>query len=480
MATTAGEIFVVTSVGSGHLLPCIELCKLISSRNVTATLVLPSNLLPSLPDDFHHHPFLRAAPISAFRSGPPTPDQAQAQHQAGLDLQAHLSSHTPLCAIIDFQVGWIRTIFSNSNVPIVSFFTFGACAAAMEWGAWKAGAGDVNPGEARTVPGLPADMCVKYHDIHRRRGPAGPLGKGGHGAGPVPGQRPPWVQSIEGSTGLMFNTCEELERPFLDYLANQIGLPVWGVGPLLPEQYWNSLSGMVIRDRAIRQPKRQMGSSEEEVIEWLDSKPRGSVLYVSFGSEAGPTMEEYPQLASALEESTHPFIWVIQPGSGLSNFSGSKHSSSGESGTEEGFFPHGLASKVGDRGLIIKGWAPQLLILSHGSTGGFLSHCGWNSTVEAIGLGVPFLAWPMRGDQIFNAKLVVDYLKIGYMALGEGSLDVQKKDILEGMERLMGNLEIRRRAEVVRSKFEGGFPSSSLAALDAFRDFINQKRLTLE
>ncbi|PSR89276.1 UDP-glycosyltransferase [Actinidia chinensis var. chinensis] len=464
MAQPGNEIFVVTSLGSGHLFPCIELCNLLSSRNYQTTLVLPSNLL--LPSSFRH----RTASIAAFDVGPHSPTQAQ--HQAGLDLLAHLEAHRPLCAVVDFQVGWAKPIFLKFDVPVVSLFTFGACAASMEWGAWKAAAGDLNSGEVRPIPGLPEGMCLTHRDLKP------PSAASGGGGGPKPGHRPPWVPAIEGSIGLMFNTCEELEGPYLEYLCRQIGLPVWAVGPLLPEQYWESPSGSLIRDGAVREPKRESNYTEVEVIQWLDSKPRGSVLYVSFGSETGPTIEEYPELASALEDSTHPFIWVIQPGSGLPKLFGSRgprQPSSGMLSLEDGYFPHDLASKVGDRGLIIRGWAPQLLILSHPSTGGFLSHCGWNSTVEAIGRGVPILAWPMRGDQIYNAKLVVNHLKIGYMAFGEDSSDMAKKDILEGVERLMSDREIRKRAEVIRVEFECGFSASSRATLDAFRDFVNQK-----
>uniref|UniRef100_M1CW60 UDP-glucosyltransferase n=1 Tax=Solanum tuberosum TaxID=4113 RepID=M1CW60_SOLTU len=111
-----------------------------------------------------------------------------------------------------------------------------------------------------------------------------------------------------------------------------------------------------------------------------------SVIYVSFGCEVGPSLEEYPQLANALEATNHPFIWVIEAGSGrhgppLALFGGGQQ--------EEGYYPHGLEERVGNRGLIIKGWAPQLLILSHPLTDGFLSHCGWNSTMEAIGTWRP-------------------------------------------------------------------------------------------
>ncbi|KAI9071673.1 hypothetical protein K1719_046365 [Acacia pycnantha] len=122
-----------------------------------------------------------------------------------------------------------------------------------------------------------------------------------------------------------------------------------------------------------------------------------------------------------------------------------------------GYFPHGFDSRVGKRGLIICGWAPQLLILSHPSTGGFLSHCGWNSTVEAIGRGVPFLVWPIRGDQYYDAKLVVDHFKVGYMISDDLSQMVKKDNIVKGIERLMNDKDMKRRADILSAMFQNGF-----------------------
>ncbi|KAG6636303.1 scopoletin glucosyltransferase-like [Carya illinoinensis] len=472
----AGKIFVVTGSGQGHLHPCMELCKHLASRSFHTTLVIPFSLSSSIPSSFSQHPLTDIAQITGSL-GPPMPGSDSLRQQAAQDLESHLSNlpdlRPPICAIIDFQMGWTKRVFWKFNIPVIGFFTFGACAAAMEWGAWKVHAGDIKPVEIRLIPGLPEEMGITSSDLKRRPGGpprggppggGGPAGSGsnrppGGGGPPKPGDRPPWVPEVEGSIALMFNTCDDLDRPFIDYLTNQMGMPAWGVGPLLPEQYWKS-SDALIRDGEIRRNTRRSNYTEEEVIQWLDTKPRGSVLYVAFGSEVGPTMEEYPQLSAALEQSTRNFIWVIPTGSGGSS--------------EEGYFPEGLDSRVGDRGLLIRGWAPQLLILSHRSTGGFLSHCGWNSTAEAIGRGVPFLGWPIRGDQYYNAKLVEGHLKVGYRVAEDASKTVGKEEILNGIERLMGDEEMHQRAARLRAKFENGFPASSEAALDAFRDFINQ------
>ncbi|KAK3014019.1 hypothetical protein RJ639_008652 [Escallonia herrerae] len=239
------------------------------------------------------------------------------QQQMGRDLEAHLSIRPadarPLCAIVDFQMAWTKHIFWKFNAPVISFFTFGASAAAMECGAWKSEAGKIVSGEVRTIPGLPEDMCITF--AHLKRRPAGPQpadepAQGRRGP-PKPGDRPPWVPLIEGSIGLMFNTCRDIEGPFIDYIADQLNTPVWAVGPLSPEDYWKPSDSSVI-DRQIRPPKHRSDYSLDEIIQWLDLKPRGSVLYVAFGSEVGPTAEEYPPLAGALEDSTRPFIWFVE------------------------------------------------------------------------------------------------------------------------------------------------------------------------
>lgn len=506
--------------GQGHLFPSMELCKHLASRNFKATLIISSNLTSSIPSSLRQHPLVEIAEISA---SPPTPPPQQPspesdplrQHhrhhqQMAIGLEGLLSTRSgtqgstrPICAVLDVMMGWSSEIFHKLEVPTVGFFTSGACAEAMEYAAWKAHVEDIQPGEVRLLPGLPEDMALTYSDL--KRGPHGPphLQGGGGGGGPPgaggpggppgfarppggggprkfgpprPGEQPPWVNEVEGAIALIINTCDDLERPFIDYVGHQIGVPVWGVGPLLPEEYWKSADS-ILRDREFR-PNRQSNYSEDEVIEWLDSKPRGSVIYVSFGSEVGPTLEEYAQLAVALEETNQPFIWVLQPGSGRSGPPRALLGGQPGSEAEEGYFPHGLDSRVGKRGLIIRGWAPQLLILSHPSTGGFLSHCGWNSTVEAVGRGVPFLAWPIRGDQYYGAKLLVSHLKVGYMVSADLSQAVRKEDIVQGIERLMGDEDIKKRAATIREKFMHGFPTSSVASLDAFRDFLTKKQLS--
>ncbi|RZR72782.1 hypothetical protein BHM03_00017093 [Ensete ventricosum] len=304
------------------------------------------------------------------------------------------------------------------------------------------------------------------------------LGEGG-GPTPPPG---PWrgggpqhdLAETDKAVALLFNTCDALERPFLEYVADAAKKPVWGIGPLLPSQFW-SATGSVIHDNAIRPKGGGDGdaaiASETDVLEFLDSKPRGSVIYISFGSLVVPSDAELTALASALEESSRPFIWAIQPRA-------MRHDADGrpvEVGGGAGYFPDGLAEQAAGRGLVIHGWAPQLLILSHPATGGFVTHCGWNSTVEALGRGVPVLTWPVHGDQVWNAKLVARRLKTGLAIKDERGV-VTKAKVAEAIERLMSDAGTRERAAALaRGLFAGGFPATSEAALDALLDFVAAK-----
>lgn len=539
-----GDILVLPFFGQGHLFPCMEFCKHLSFYNYKPILIIPSHLSTSVPSSLRGLPLVEVVeiPNSPSSSPPPPPPPAmpapppllslpemmldgskpgpgfgpgpgpfrQHHQKMGCGLEAFLSEKCqdsvqtrPVCAVLDVMMSWSNEFFVKFDIPIVSFFTSGACSAAMGYASWKALVGDMKPGEIRNFDGLPEEMELSYSDIkrqerHRPRrnggkvggpfmdGPNGPPSgmkfrvnepHGGMRFGPPgPGNRPRWLDEVAGSTTMLFNTCDELEYPFIKYLADHIDKPVYAVGPLLPEQYWKS-SGLILHDREIRSNKKS-NYTEDQVVQWLNSKPHQSVIYVSFGSEVGPSLEEYEELASALGELNRPFVWVIQPGSGRPGpLPGLMGGESGSETKEEGYYPHGLAEKIGERGLLIQGWAPQLLILSHPALGGFLSHCGWNSTVESIGRGVPILAWPIRGDQFHNAKLVVSHLKVGNMLLtGDDPTQMVKKDrIIQGINHMLDDKEVHKQAVALQSKFKDGFPASSVAALKSFIGAIFQK-----
>ncbi|OMO93446.1 UDP-glucuronosyl/UDP-glucosyltransferase [Corchorus olitorius] len=442
--SSESQIWVVPFFGQGHLFPSMELCKHIASRNFNTTFIISSNLLSSVPASFQEHPLIDVAEIpSSPPSTPPEPNSDIPHHPRhhhsgltqGIEKLLENASRRPACAVIDVMMDWTGDAFKKFNIPTIGFLTSGACASTLEYAMWKDRIVDIKPGETRLLPGLPEEMALTDSDLKRgppppgvggrfgfRRGPHGPPPPGhgfSHGppGGPGPqrrgppqrGGQPPWVEVANHTVALMINSCNELEGPFLAYLANQIGKPVWGVGPLLPQELWKS-SDSLLHDREIRANK-QSNVTEDEVMEWLDSKPRGSVLYVSFGSEVAPTKEELEQLADALEASNRPFIWVIQPGSGRPRP------------------PPGPPQFLGNQ--------------------------------------------PDPNDVPMEADPESYFPHVGCRISENPSQErIMKDDITNGIEKLMGNDEFKKQAVIISDIFHHGFPASSAAALDAFKEFI--------
>jgi hypothetical protein len=132
-----------------------------------------------------------------------------------------------------------------------------------------------------------------------------------------------------------------------------------------------------------------------DISDWLDSRLAMSrpVLYVAFGSQAELSGAQLEEIAAGLDRSGLDFLWVVR----------SKWFSA-----EDRF-----ADRFGDRGMVVEGFIDQLGVLSHKAIKGFFTHCGWNSVLESISMGVPILAFPMAAEQKLNAKFVVEEIHVG-------------------------------------------------------------------
>ncbi|TVU21573.1 hypothetical protein EJB05_31219 [Eragrostis curvula] len=188
----------------------------------------------------------------------------------------------------------------------------------------------------------------------------------------------------------IMNSFQELESLYIMSFEQITGKKVWTVGPMcLCNQDSNTM--------AARGNKASM--DEANCLRWLDSMKPGSVIFVSFGSLACTAPQQLVELGLGLEASEKPFIWVIKAGDKFPEV--------------EAWLAEGFEERVKDRGMIIRGWAPQVMILWHHAVGGFMTHCGWNSTIEGICAGVPMITWPHFAEQFLNERLVVDVLKTG-------------------------------------------------------------------
>lgn len=182
---------------------------------------------------------------------------------------------------------------------------------------------------------------------------------------------------------------EELEKEVLETMAGDGIRPmVTTVGPLVS----GFLLGKKEEECGV---SVDMWKADEFSLKWLDGKELGSVVYVSFGSIIVLGQQQVDNIAMGLLKSGKAFLWVFKR--------------TGGSSVE---LPTGFLDAVGERGLVVN-WCSQEQVLKHKAVGCFLTHCGWNSTLETVVTGVPVIAFPEWTDQPTNAKLLTDVFKMG-------------------------------------------------------------------
>ncbi|KAM3339089.1 zeatin O-glucosyltransferase [Capsicum galapagoense] len=249
-------------------------------------------------------------------------------------------------------------------------------------------------------------------------------------------------------SGDIHNTSKVIDGKYIDLLAQaefNLNKKQWAIGPILPTK---------------------LDHRNNICFEWMNKQPPNSVLYISFGTTTSFSDRQIKELAVGLEQSKQKFIWVLRDADRGDSFTG-------EARRLE--LPKGFEERVKNVGLVVRGWAPQPEILAHSSTGGFMSHCGWNSCIESITVGVPIAAWPMYADQPRNGFLLTEMLKIGLIVREwEKREELVSASTIENVVRkLMASDEgdvIRKRAkelgEAVRCSTEKG--GASRMELDSF------------
>ncbi|KAK7321040.1 hypothetical protein VNO77_31151 [Canavalia gladiata] len=185
---------------------------------------------------------------------------------------------------------------------------------------------------------------------------------------------------------VFMDTFEELEHGYINYLSKFY--PIKPVGPLFKNPI--SLSTKNINDFL---------KLDEDCINWLNSRPPASVVYVSLGTIVSLSIEQVGEFAYALLNSQASFLWVLRP-------------SQREEAMKCNVLPNGFFERTSERGKVVE-WSPQEEVLAHPSVACYLTHCGWNSTVEALASGVPMLTFSQWGDQVTNAKFIVDVYGVG-------------------------------------------------------------------
>ncbi|CAJ2631311.1 unnamed protein product [Trifolium pratense] len=287
----------------------------------------------------------------------------------------------PSCIISDFCIPWTLQIAEKHKIPRISFHGFSCFClhCTLKVHTSKILETVNSESEYFIVPGIPDQIQVTKAQI----------------PGTVKEEMKEFGEKMHEaeikSYGVIINTFEELEKAYVKDYKKERNDKVWCVGPV----------SLCNKDGLDKAQRGNMASiSEHLCLKWLDLHQPKSVVYACLGSLCNLIPSQLMELALALEASKKPFIWVIREGNKSEEL-------------EKWISEERFEERNKGRGLIIRGWAPQVLLLSHPSIGGFLTHCGWNSTLEGISAGVPMITWPLFADQFLNEKLVTQVLRIG-------------------------------------------------------------------
>ncbi|KAL0888524.1 hypothetical protein Bca101_012507 [Brassica carinata] len=223
--------------------------------------------------------------------------------------------------------------------------------------------------------------------------------------------------TAKSSSGLIFMSCEELDQDSLTQTRQDFQVPIFAIGP--SHTRFPAFSSSLL-------------TPDETCIPWLDKREDRSVIYVSFGSLVTISESELLEIAWGLRNSDQPFLWVVRVGM----VNGTKWIEA---------IPEEVMERLSEKGKIVK-WAPQQDVLKHRAIGGYLTHNGWNSTVESVCEGVPMICLPFIWDQFLNARFVCDIWRVG--------LHLENRIERNEIERTIRILFLEAQGEAIRERME--------------------------
>ncbi|KAL6614559.1 hypothetical protein ACP70R_036829 [Stipagrostis hirtigluma subsp. patula] len=425
----------------GHLVSTVELGKLLAAHGLKVTIVLGGQ-----PDDraaaggganadrllegvTTAHPELsvhRLPCVTRPRDVPTADHVAQAFELARAsipDLREFLRAASPAALIVDFFCGCAVEVGAELGVPTYFFFTSGIAGLAfllhypVVHGQIARSLRDLSGGivHAPGLPGIPVDH-VPEHDLDRD--------------GLAIRHFLAVSEQLCSSQGVIVNSFRSLEPRAADAIVAGLCTPAGHRTPPL-----HCIGPLITSEAA--------GASRHECLAWLDAQPDASVVFLCFGSLGRFSAEQTRQVARGLETSGQRFLWVVRRPPG-------DEQRRQLDPDLDALLPEGFLARTKDRGLVVKSWAPQREVLAHAAVGGFVTHCGWNSILEAITGGVPMLAWPMYAEQRMNKVLLVDEMRLAVAVEGYDKEMVKDEEVAGKVRWLMesdGGMELRERTQ---------------------------------
>jgi abscisate beta-glucosyltransferase len=456
------EIFFFPFVGGGHQIPMIDIARLFAAHGAKTTIIVtPTNAIQFqnsiLRDQQSGHPISihalqlpdDAVSPDSDMSATPFTDTTVLQEP----LKLFLIEHRPDCIVFDMFHRWAAELFDGLEIRRIIFNGSGCFPRCVgenirRFEPHEKVGSDYEP---FLVQGLPDRI-----ELTRSQLPSFVREKSAI--------FDKMAKADENSFGSVVNSFYELEPAYGEYFSKEMGKKAWLIGPA-------SLCNRNVADKAERGKQTSI-----DCLGWLNDKEPNSVLYIGFGSKPSFASGQFLEIAHALEASNHPFIWVVGK-----TFEDEQHC-----------LPDGFEERIKEsrKGFLIRGWAPQLLILEHGAVGGFMTHCGWNSMLEGVCSGVPMITWPLSAEQFYNEKLVTDVLRIGVQVgsiewmsfhsvkkalIGREKVEVAVKKLMDGGDEVVEmRKRVRELAEKAKRAVEVG--GSSYSDADALIEELKSLR----
>ncbi|PIA52864.1 hypothetical protein AQUCO_01000616v1 [Aquilegia coerulea] len=468
------HLFFFPLMAQGHTIPMIDIARLFAARGNKSTIITtPLNALhisENIDEDkksgLEIH--LETIPFPAVEAGLPegcesvssiTSQEMVFKFFKATDMLQQtfdmlLDEQRPDCVVADMFLPWTTDVAKKYGIPRLvfhgtSYFSLCVIASIFRYAPHEKVMSD---SEIFVVPGLPDKIEMKKLQLPNH-------GESNEKNGFT--EKRAKIQETEVSSfGVLVNSFYELEPAYAECYTKDLGRRAWSIGPV-----------SLCNRNFIHKAQRGMKASIDEhyCLSWLDSKEPRSVLYVSFGSLSRFGTAQLHEIAMGLEASNIPFIWVVKMPLNKEK-------------DQDQILPDGFEQRMQGKGLVIRDWAPQVLILDHPAVGGFMTHCGWNSTLEGISAGLPLITWPVFAEQFNNEKLVTQVLKIGIRVGNEvwnswiepENVSVTKDRIEEVVTELMGKGEEAKNRRKRVSEFgemakkaveKGGSSYNNLSAL---------------
>ncbi|KAF8391757.1 hypothetical protein HHK36_021991 [Tetracentron sinense] len=416
------HVLVFPFPAQGHINPMLQFSKRLTSKGIKVTLATTIFITKSM------QPQVGSVAVESISDG--FDDGDGTREAGGIDAylkrfeavgsrtlselieKQDISGYPINCLVYDSVMPWALDLVKPLGIAGASFFTQSCAVDVIYYHVHQGLLRIPVEGPTISLPGIP---LLGIHDL-----PSFVYAQGSY----------PSLQSLvlkqfsnfEKADWLLFNTFDKLEEEVVNWMAKL--WPIKTIGPTVPSMYL---------DKRVEDDKdysiNLFKSNGDDCMKWLNMKESDSVVYVSFGSLASLGEEQMEELAWGLKGSNRYFFWVVRA-------------------SEENKLPSKFAEETSEKGLIVT-WCPQLEVLAHPAVGCFVTHCGWNSTLEALSLGVPMVTMPQWTDQTTNAKFVTEVWKAGIRVRVSEKGIVRREEIevciREVMEGERGK-EIRRNA----------------------------------